>query len=165
MAGRYFPARGTLHIISGGGGQKYSSPWEGRAGGVDVGMPESDKNWASIITGYTITEKEVTSKMACIDDERVMYSFGKGFGEITIQCEVFLGSPEGNQSIDVIAEIVNVYEQNRLTSGTGRNVQVPMKLSIAGAGTITYYQTGVDVGNFNPELQILQMNIKGVLAE
>ena len=164
MAGRYFPARGTLHIISGGGGQKYDTGWT-NSQGVDKGMPDSDNNWASIIIGYTITEKEVTSKMACIDDERVMYSFGKGFGEITIQCEVFLGSPEGNQSIDLIAEIVNVYEQKRLTSGTGRNVQIPMKLSIEGAGTISYFQTGIDVGNFNPELQILQMTIKGVLAE
>ena len=164
MAGRYFPARGTLHWISGGGGRKYDSGWTG-AEGVDKGMPDSDNSWASIITGYTITEKEVTSKMACIDDERVLYSFGKGFGEITIQFEIFLGSPEANKSFDLINRIIEVYEQKRFTSGTGRNIQVPAKLSIEGAGTISYYQTGIDVGNFNPELQILQMTVKGVLAD
>jgi hypothetical protein len=159
MPKRFFTAKGNLYHIS--------HPWGASLGAkrFELKLPKGtkalfaeDPDWAIIITGYSMKETEITAKTACINDKRVMYSFGKGFGDMTINCEALLGAQASKCKFENWIE--REYEQARLNSAGG----TPAQLSAAGVA-IQFHITGLQIGGYIPELEILPFAWIGVLSK
>ena len=157
---RYHSAKGTLY--------KIKNVWNIPAK-YELQMPNEAKilnlsliGGAVIITGYTIKETEVTAKTSCINDHRVMYSFGKGFGDITIDCEGLLGNGHEDNELNNFQESLGkIYEAARLNVAGGK----PAIFSIAGAKAIEFHVVGLSVGGYIPEIEVLPFSFIGILSK
>ncbi len=147
--------RGTIYLVEGKGEGKYKldpeiSP-KSKGGAGDT------LEYAILFTGYTLNEQEITAKASCLNDQRVMYSFGKGFGDIAIIGEILCGNPAdqgGGQKI-----IQDYYEDNRV-----HVLEDTVTLSASDA-TYEFYLTGLSILQYNVNLEILGFRLTGTLAE
>ena len=149
----YFPSRGAIYKVDGDGIHKYEVQPETP---FDNGTPEKG---ITIFTGYTLNEQEIVSKNACLNDQRVMYTFGKGFGNIVITGEMLLGIPE-NQG-DKEQELSTYYESWRVHSKKDE----PLTLSGPNGFSKEFYLVGMTVTNYNVAMEILGFRLTGILAE
>ena len=114
----------------------------------------------ALFTGYTLNEQEIVAKNSCLNDQRVMYTFGKGFGDIVINGEILMGAPISNSKAE--ADLLKFYEDNRVS----KKKKDHLTLSVASESkVIPFYLVGVSIVGYNVELEILNFRIIGVLAE
>ena len=159
MPARFFTAKGNLyHIPSPFGKQLGAKRFELKLPQGEQALFAKDPHWAIIISGYSLKETEITAKTACINDKRVMYSFGKGFGDMTVNCEALLGAKASACKFENWIE--KEYERARLNSAGG----TPAQLSAAGVA-ISFHITGLQIGGYIPELEILPFAWIGVLSK
>jgi len=178
---RYFTSRGVVYKInngtathkyslqgSGGGeffdrGAGGGGPGGGAGGaaaGAAAGLVDSESETVVILTGYQLREQEILGKTACLNDYRVMYSFGKGFGDITISGEALLGAPEQSDSFE--AKLKTFYETNRVS----QKVDGAVKFSTGQAAeTFEFFLVGMSVNGYQPEVEILPFSFTGVLSK
>ena len=168
---RYFTSRGVVYKINNGTPtHKYSLKGAGDgeffdrgSGGRSLsgfGLSDSESETVVILTGYQLREQEILGKTACLNDYRVMYSFGKGFGDITINGEALLGAPEQSDSFE--AKLKKFYEANRVSQKTDGAV----KFSTGQAGeTFEFFLVGMSVNGYQPEVEILPFSFTGVLSK
>lgn len=168
---RYFTSRGVVYKINNGTPtHKYSLQGEGNGeffdrgkGGKTLsgfGLADSEAETVVILTGYQLREQEILGKTACLNDYRVMYSFGKGFGDITINGEALLGAPEQSDSFE--AKLKTFYETNRVS----QKPDGALKFSTGEAGeTFEFFLVGMSVNGYQPEVEILPFSFTGVLSK
>jgi hypothetical protein len=148
-------SRGTAYYYKGKGVEKYKlepDPFKQEKAKQDT------LAYAIIFTGFTLNEQEVTAKVSCLNDQRVMYTFGKGFGDISVSGEVLCGAPEdqggGEQAL------VEYYETNRVGV-----LKSPITLSGPKGFTAEFFLTGLTISQYNTQLEILNFRFNGVLAK
>ena len=101
----YFPSRGAVYQVKGQGQHKYELT-------PNTLFTRSDgKEGTMIFTGYALNEQEIVAKNACLNDQRVMYTFGKSFGDITITGEMLLGVPENTSKPE--SSLISFYDEKR----------------------------------------------------
>tara|TARA_B100002019_G_scaffold291014_1_gene310052 strand:- start:572 stop:1036 length:465 start_codon:yes stop_codon:yes gene_type:complete len=151
----YMPARGTVYLVKGKGNKKYKldpDPF------TNEGGPGDTLSYGIIFTGYQLTEQEITAKIACLNDQRVMYTFGKGFGDITINGEVLCGATDGSGGGE--KALLDYYEENRV------NIKKEaLTLSGPKGFTAEFFLTGLTIVQYNTQLEILNFRFQGVLAK
>lgn len=161
MAERYFAAKGNVYRINVHNlptRYELQLPNDAKSPPQAETSPSSGGNWGCIMTGYNLKEEEITAKTACIDDKRVMYSFGKGFGDITVNFEALLGA--NPKECDFEQYITSTYDACRLSAAKGKTA----KLSVIGGGTIEFHITGLQIGGYIAEFEVLPFSFVGVLA-
>lgn len=115
---------------------------------------------AVLFTGYTLTESEIVAKNACLNDQRVMYTFGKGFGDLSVSGEILMGAPSSKSTAE--ADLLSFYEDNRVSS----KKKETLTLSVASKSElIPFYLVGVSILQYNVPLEILSFRLIGVLAK
>ena len=153
MADILSAGRGTMYLVNSDLTKRYAL-----GGGAGGNLFQTNSKWAILFTGYTITEQEILSKSACLEDKRVMYSFGKGFGDISITGEALLGNSKSKANFE--STLKEFYESNRLSQNP-----VPLKLSVIGTNVFEFYLVGVNVAGYNSNYEILPFSLVGVLAK
>ena len=152
----YFPSRGAIYKVDGDGKHKYKLEPELFK---KTGSSSISKNGQILFTGYSLVEKEIVAKNACLNDQRVMYTFGKGFGDIIVTGEMLLGIPEGKSKIE--NELQEYYEAQRVHT----KKEEPLTLTGPSGFTKEFYLVGLSIMQYNVALEILGFRLTGVLAE
>ena len=144
----------------------YIYPRKGRRLFQGSGVPEGMKpgqGKAKIpmyITSVDVVDFDITGKTICLNDKRILYEFGKGFGQITIRGEVLLGHKSAGEKGAKLSKLVSWFNSNRVSKNSK-----PLTLSSGSfGGTFKYYLTTFNCGNWNPELGICNFTITGDLV-
>tara|TARA_Y100001972_G_C7648619_1_gene326046 strand:+ start:1339 stop:1803 length:465 start_codon:yes stop_codon:yes gene_type:complete len=151
----YMSTRGTVYVIEGKGAKKYEldpNPFKTEGGKGDT------LEYGIIFTGFQLNEQEVTAKVACLNDQRVMYTFGKGFGDIAVVGEILCGAADGTGGGE--KEIVDYYEENRVATK-----KEALTLSGPAGFTVEFYLTGLSILQYNTQLEIINFKLIGVLSK
>ena len=125
------------------------------------------------ITSIQVTDFDVTGKVICLNDKRILYEFGKGFGTITVQGEILIGNTAVEPGLGMIngkqtgsfQEIINFFNEKRVSEN-------PNPLTInAGSGvaqvggTFKFYLSSFALGPIAPETGVVQFQLTGDLIE
>lgn len=146
-------ARGTIYLVTGKGTAKYKI----EPSLFEAGEPDNP-DYAILFTGYTFMEQEVVAKVSCLNDQRVMYSFGKGFGDLSILGEVLCGNYKAAKGAEKV--LSEYYEENRVHS-----LEAPIKFSGPENFAKEFYLVGMQIMQYNTAYEILSFRLNGVLAE
>ena len=142
-------SRGTIFIANSEAGS-----------GKFVLFPELKVTETSIplIRDILIDDRDIVAKVACLDDMKVIYSFGKDFGSVTIMGECLLGSDCKSYTSD--GDVADYFEENRIS-----NKLEAIAFSIAGARAYDFYLTGLQFLNYDPEYNILPFILTGAMID
>jgi hypothetical protein len=113
------------------------------------------------ITSVDVTDFDVTGKIICLNDKRILYEFGKGFGTIQIRGEILAGHPGMQQQTGKISGIIDFFNEKRVSKN-------PQPLTIKAqrfGGTYKFYLTSFSSGQWNPELGICNFTMTGDLVD
>jgi hypothetical protein len=119
---------------------------------------QSGINSATIFTGYTINEQEIVAQAACLNDLRVMYTFGKGFGSINVTGEMLLGAPEARSRNE--GQLYDYYEKNRVSQ-----LEKPVSLSLGAGRSLKFFLVGLNISQYSVDFEILPFQLIGVIQE
>lgn len=109
-----------------------------------------------ILTNFHLKFKDYVTPVDCLDDLRILYSFGKTFGEVSIMGVAFLGCSKSGASLSAVN---SWFESNRVS-----NKKSPVSVSIAGKVKAKAYITELTYSDVNSVQQSIGFTISGVVA-
>ena len=98
--------------------------------------------------------RDIVSGVPCFNQKRMLYKFGKDFGNITISGKLILGPV--NSSAQGEGALRSWYESNR-----GNNAAIS---SVFG-NAVSFVVNGISIGGIDNEYNILDFTINGVLLD
>lgn len=120
--------------------------------------PKAFKDSLLTIDNIEVTEQDIATPITAIDDYRSLYSFGKGFGKISVQGSIYLG-PVDKKGDNVIGKIKSAFASLRLSSS-----KKPKNVSItSGYKCKAYFQT-LTFGTADTEFNKMTYVISGIVA-
>ena len=132
-----FCERGTVYVVKGSSSKGiYSVP------GID--------GTYTLINAIEIEEMDSFSTTATLDDQQILYVFGKDTGNVKITGSILIGPVGANEGAGDIKALASWFSSNRVSKKSS-----PTKISIAGAGAMSVYPVGLVLGVMEPELNIL----------
>lgn len=144
----FFPARGCVYAI--GGAQR---------GFYRFGDLSGSAQSPILITGSNLSVVDSYQPVATIQDFKVIYSFGSGFGGATVTGEVLLGEA-GSGGGDGFSKVVSFFKGNRLSVK-----RTPVPLSLPGGESYMIYIVGLQVWQPDPEFHVQPFAFSGIVAE
>lgn len=111
-----------------------------------------------LLTGVDIQQNDVVSRMPCLNNIKVFYSFGQNFGDISVSGEAFLGSL-GNLNLEGYNLLVRFFRTYRVS-----NYLLPINISVA-KNPYQFYLTGMKIGQIDPDMHILPFVFIGTLLD
>lgn len=125
----------------------------------ELDPPLSHANIPILINAAPTTRSDISSMVSCLENVKVIYSFGQDFGTIEIVGEVLLG-PSG--TINAGERILEDYFQKYRMS----NYKKMVKLSSTSGNTKTpFFLISYSKGSVDPETHILPFTFSGVVVE
>tara|TARA_B100000579_G_scaffold300828_1_gene250762 strand:- start:6844 stop:7350 length:507 start_codon:yes stop_codon:yes gene_type:complete len=115
----------------------------------------------AIITGFSINENEVTAKSTGLENSRMIYGFGKGFGDISVTFDLLLGTSGEDNKSSMETDFRALFQEARLGNAEGEQAQ----LSTNTGALINFHITGLKLGGYLPEIEVMSGSIIGVLGE
>jgi hypothetical protein len=149
MAKNFLSSRGAVYKAISGKVNKFK---------ITPDFRKTSGKYATLFTGYNIAEQEIVAQAACLNDLRVMYTFGKGFGNIQVTGEMLLGAPEANSSIE--SSLYDYYNKNRVSK-----LKAPISISLGAGGSIKFFLIGLNINQYNVDYELLPFNLQGVIQE
>lgn len=114
------------------------------------------------ITDLMLHDTDITGKLPCLNDTRILYSFGKGFGGFAVSGEVLIGNTEVNSPSGDLKTITDFFEEHRVA-----NSKKPLTIPISGKTrtnmTVSFYLEKYQVGPSVAETGVVQFNLSGTL--
>ncbi len=109
-----------------------------------------------LINDVIVNRGDMYSAVSCLNNEKLMYNFGKAFGDITISGTILMGA----NTIGLDERLLHVYfEQFRMSS-----FKKPLKV-LAGITLYQFYLTGMGIGGTNPEYHTRDFTFTGVVID
>ena len=141
-----FPRKGT-RLYSGDG-----VPADLKSGG----------NLPMYITSVDVQDYDVTGKVICLNDKRILYEFGKGFGKIELRGEVLLGRTDlASKKGGKLGNLIDHFNQNRVSKSQKLLTISSGRLG----GTYKFYLTSFSAGQWNPEIGLCNFSMSGDLVD
>ena len=163
MPASFLTARGAVYIHDvEPKGKTYKLSPNLFAAGKHNEKSDTHDSTAVIFTGYTMKENEIVAKAACLNDNRVLYTFGKGFGDITISGEALMGPAYIHSNFEGVLQ--TYYELNRASVGGG-GAHVSLSSTQGGGMALPFFLVGMSVNGYDPTLEILSFSLIGVLSK
>lgn len=114
-----------------------------------------------LIMGVETTQNDATGQMSCLNNTKIMYTFGQAFGNVGISGEILLG-PMGGMAIKDkggVHRLLDFFWKYRVS-----NHHQPITVAINGEAFYTYL-TGLRLGKIDQELHILPFVLVGTLLD
>lgn len=113
-----------------------------------------------LLTGLRIGERDIYGAMACLNNQKVFYTFGQNFGDVTIIGEILLGN-FANQSTSAARRkaFVDFFWKYRVSQ-----FKAPVHVSVLGEKYLVYL-VGLDFADIEPDFHILPFVLHGVLLD
>ena len=133
--------------------------------GSGLAKDMTKSNIPTFVTSIQVNDFDVTGKIICLNDKRVIYEFGRGFGTITIQAEVLLGNTAVSPMTGNIGSVIDHFNEKRISENPK-----PLRVS-AGSGTsastadFKFYLTQFNIGPINAETGVVGIQLMGDLIE
>lgn len=128
---QFFPAAGCVYSPTGTGAGAYA------LSGLRSSVP-------ILITGGQVMDTDLILPVVCLNNIRIMYSFGANFGDAAVSGIALLGAGGSNK-----AESLKSYVDGKRTSGAGSQAYLSTPL-----GGFKVYVTGFSLGAPDSDFQI-----------
>lgn len=110
------------------------------------------------------TESDIHTPMVTLEGKKILYKFGKAFGNFSISGELLLGaagSDGSGVSGSALADLTSYFEKHRLS-----NKDDPTILTAAGGDTKYYlYLIGLQIFDMNTEFHTMPFTITALIAD
>jgi hypothetical protein len=149
MSNVFYACRGSVVQVTGAKANGYS---------IDPFMTGTTES-PVLLSGISLNTNDIISPLVTLDGYKILYSFGKGFGDVRIILTVLLGayaSGFGN-GLKAVIEYFNTYR----ISSTDKPVKVSLGENIA----YSAYLTGLAVGEVDPKFNIQHIIIGGITVD
>ena len=162
----YIPARGCVFAFDKGGGgtpiYKIEGLNEQGSGGGGSGEGGSDVTDGKIlINNADIGDADTVLPVSTVNDKKILYVFGTEFGQVQIMGEILLGKAGAGGQATAINKVIEWFKQYRVSGAA----QTAFNLSVAGGQGYKVFAVGMALGAVDPEYNIIQFRITGLLAE
>lgn len=160
MATEIFVGNGATWVVKSNG---KSFPWKIDGFSSLLGVKEGASRrcrGGCIIQDLVVSDSDVSIPVIGADDVRVLYTFGKNFGQITIKGLILFGSGAQTNKIDYAASLKQSFNRARMSAkkkastvtgpGIGRNTKV--------------HWTNLEFSGANPEKCTLGFTLSGIIA-
>jgi hypothetical protein len=122
-------------------------------------------NVPAFVTSLSINDFDVTGKVICLNDKRVLYEFGKGFGTLKVDGELLIG-PIGSGKTQTATEakmgsIITWFNDNRVSAKADKQ---PLTLVTTDHGSFTFYASAFSINSINAEIGLVSFSIIGDLV-
>lgn len=106
-----------------------------------------------ILDDIQYTDGDVILPVVALDDHRIMYTFGKNFGEAYIMGTIYNGCRE-NPKFTAINKLDGVFQGARISTSKS-----PVNLSVAGGWKAKVYIISLDIMQANPMNQSIKFRV------
>lgn len=146
MSAIFSSAKGCVYIPDrkGGGGSYRLS-----------GMPGGSNESPILILGASLTDIDVVLPVTTLNNLKILYTFGEGFGNVSVMGLVLLGSGGSSASMGAVT---SWFRSNRVSKG-----KHTADLSFPG-GAYRMYITGFGLGDPDPQFNIQPFVVYGLIA-
>ena len=136
------------------------------------GLPDELKPGGSVgafVTNIQVNDFDVTGKVICLNNRRILYEFGKGFGTIKIDGNLFLGPPApsggawtGTVKLEQakLATIIDWFNEKRVSQ-----YKDSVKLTTTDHGTYKFIVNQFSITGIETEFDLMHFSISGDLVE
>ena len=111
-----------------------------------------------LIQGVDSHDKEIHLPVATLDNKRILYSFGKDFGDINVRGLIILG--ESGNPTGALGQVLQWFEEKRLSKSLA-----PVEVSLPGGKGYMMYPTGLALSEPDPEFHLQPFAVIGLIAE
>jgi len=113
-----------------------------------------------LFTGVQIGQHDITSRVLCMNNVKVLYSFGQNYGDVAITGEILLGNyGDKFNSEQMVSKFVDFFWKNRVS-----NLLYPVTVSAVKEKYLVYLE-GMDFGAIDPQFHILPFVLHGTLID
>lgn len=152
MSSVLIPARATaVQVIKNGSGASAV-----RVSGINIlGQHSNDK--VILMDGIQYSESDVVLPIVALDDKRVLYSFGKNFGEFVLQGTIYILKCSGGIT-SAVKDLKDQFDGNRVAQKL-----TPCNLSALNLSAKIYI-TGLAYSNVNVQNQTISFGLNCLVA-
>ena len=136
--------RGNVYLVGGGNQQAFS---------VSPSLAGSSSS-PIILQSINIDTKVINLPVVCLNDTRILYVFGKDFGDISVGGLAMLGK---GGSGSALSQVISYYKSNAAVDGGAK----PVSVSLPGNVSYKFYLLGLVISDPNPELQYFPVMLTG----
>ena len=113
-----------------------------------------------LFTGVQIGHRDVTGRVLCMDNIKVLYSFGQNYGDVMITGEILLGNyGDLLNSQTAVKQFADFFWTNRVS-----NLLYPVTVSAVNEKYLVYLE-GMDFADIDPQFNILPFVLHGTLLD
>jgi len=153
--GQLFSTRGCVfHVPMGAGpsGEGFYS-----VEGLSHGTRSSNIYAPILIKGVPHEDKDIIAPVTTLNGKQIIYRFGKGLGNVSIEGELLLG-PGGHT--DTYGDLVTFFEENRVAVR-----DEPVTVSMPGGRGIKVYLQRLSIARVDPNHHTQDFIFVGIKAE
>jgi len=118
-------------------------------------------NQPILLTSVTLGQRDIVGQAACLENQKVFYTFGQNFGNIQITGEILLGALADAKAQDEGIQTLREFFANYRVSVFKK----PVAVTISRNEAVFAYLVGLDIGNLDAEFNILPFTFHGVLLD
>lgn len=152
MANSIFATRTEVYMLQSGGGGSGRFSLEGFESVFKTGKGEPPV----MITGISYGENDVILPVVALDDKRILYTFGKNFGQFSLHGTIYLCGCQ--QDTMKIQKLMSTFESERVSKA-----KKPINFS-TGDYSAKVYPQEITLQNGNPNRQSIDFSITCLVA-
>lgn len=124
------------------------------------GLESKKGQYPLLITGISFDKQDLLLPVACLNNVKVLYSFGEGFGQVVIRGQILLGPQAGGGSTSHVQGLIDWFQSKRVSKS-----RTPVKLSVLRSGAVRAYLNSLQIAEADSQFHIQQFAMGGVLVE
>lgn len=115
-------------------------------------------------TNVQAMDEDIIGRVVCLNDKRILFDFGKGFGDFTMQGEVLMGNNEGGEISGNVGEVAAFWNSRRVSQ-----YKQAITLTLAGSQTATnlnfmFFLHRAQIGPIQAEINVCMFQLVGTLV-
>lgn len=123
------------------------------------------KSVPTFVTSIQVTDFDVTGKVVCLNDKRVIYEFGRGFGTITVQADVLIGNTAISNKSGNFGEVIDHFNSKRISENPEPVTVVARSGTSNSTAKFRFYLSQFNLGPINAETGVVSVQLVGDLIE
>lgn len=129
-------------------------------GGYEIsGFPKGTAAAPILLTDAMTNFKDIILPVTTLSNNKIIYTFGSDFGNVTLNGIVFLG--QADTVTNGVAQVKEFYDSK---SAGNKKSATPVSVSLSGQDVISVYIIGLGFGKPNPVFNYIPFSLSGIEA-
>lgn len=124
------------------------------------GLENKKGDYPLLITSVAYNKQDIVSTVSCLNNVKVIYSFGEEFGGVAVAGQILLGPVSTGASTNQLQGLLSWFASNRVSKS-----KRPVQASILQTGAIRFYLHSLRIGEPNVQFHVQPFLLSGVLVE